>query len=253
MKAIHSWISIANYDSGKYSQIIYFRGLLVAFAFVWSLWLVVTVVYAEVVLGIFLSFLNPLSFHKPLLLPLFSIYLRYFDSPSLPLPSLSLPPFFSGTSSDSICDGRVPISYSSQQSKAGNLTIIYQSIIIAVTFLLACVFGYYSIVLFYSTKQVAVANQFVLGVGVILNVAFLVRCILYLILLSASIVSSVYLFITLLVTEVFPITFLLIQFNLRKLKEIVTPSVHVTTAVSDESHSPIFYSTVVSSPPEPSR
>lgn len=51
MKAIHSWVSIAHFDIGNQGQSLYFNIFLVSFALVWSLWIIVTVVYAEVVLG----------------------------------------------------------------------------------------------------------------------------------------------------------------------------------------------------------
>ena len=127
----------------------------------------------------------------------------------------------SGNSSGySPCEGRVPVSYSQQDSDTRTLTIIYQSIIIAVTFILVCIFFYYTLRLFQTAKRTSKSKQFVVVVGAVINVSFLVRCILFLILLSTSLVSSVYLFVTLMVTEVLPMIFLFIQFNHRRISMI---------------------------------
>ena len=122
------------------------------------------------------------------------------------------------------CVGRVPLSYSTQESDTQTLTIIYQSIIIAITFLLVCVFFFYTLKLFQKAKRTSSSKQFVMVVGGVINIAFLVRCILFLILLSASIESSVYLFITLMVTEVLPMCFLFVQFNYRRIAEKLSSS-----------------------------
>ena len=196
--AIYAWVTIVSFDISKDS---FHRniGLVLSLIFVWSLWIIVTVVYAEVILA--------------------------------------------NNSGYSPCVGRVPLSYSTQESDTQTLTIIYQSIIIAITFLLVCVFFIYTLKLFQTAKRTSSSKQFVMVVGGVINIAFLVRCILFLILLSASIVSSVYLFITLMVTEVLPMSFLLVQFNYRRIAELsssattVTRTSRVTSSPSKTSNS----------------
>ena len=102
--AIYAWVTIVSFDISKDS---FHRniGLVLSLIFVWSLWIIVTVVYAEVILGN-LCFYTTLSF---------------FDIS-----------FLANNSGSSPCVGRVPLSYSTQESDTQTLTIIYQSIIIEI-------------------------------------------------------------------------------------------------------------------------
>ena len=64
----------------------------------------------------------------------------------------------------------------------------------------------------------AETKQFVVVIGAIFTFAFLLRSILFLIILAADFESSVYMFITLFITEVLMMTLLLIQFNKRQVQ-----------------------------------
>ena len=150
-------------DTNKVQGVI-FLGLV----FVWGLWIVVTIVYAEVILE------------------------------------------QDGSSS---CPGRVALSYDKQEEDTRTLTIIYQSLIISVTFILGAIFCYYSFTLLQISKDVSRPKRFVMVIGGVIVLSFFIRCILFIIILAADFVSSVYMFVTLMITEVFLLFFLQLRFN----------------------------------------
>ena len=150
-------------DTNKLRGVI-FLGLV----FVWSLWIVVTIVYAEVILE------------------------------------------QDGSSS---CPGRVALSYDKQEEDTRTLTIIYQSLIISVTFILGAIFCYYSFTLLQISKDVSRSKRFVMVIGGVIVLSFFIRCILFIIILAVEFVSSVYMFVTLMITEVFLLFFLQLRFN----------------------------------------
>ena len=136
--------------------------------FVWSLWVVVTIVYAEVILK---------------------------------------------EDGESSCPGRVALSYDEQEEDTRTLAIVYQSLIISVTFVLGAIFCYYSFNLLNFSEGVSRSKRFVMVIGGVIVLSFFVRCILFIIILAADFVSSVYMFVTLMITEVFLLFFLQLQFN----------------------------------------
>ena len=136
--------------------------------FVWSLWVIVTVVYSEVILQ---------------------------------------------EDGESSCPGRVAPNYDKQKEDTRTLTIVYQSLIISVTFVLATLFCYYSYSLVQLSKNVSRSKRFVMVIGGTIVLSFFVRCILFIIVLAVEFKSSIYMFITLMITEVFLLFFLQLQFN----------------------------------------
>ena len=154
--------------------------VLLGLACVWSLWLVVTIVYNELL----------------------------------------------KEDGESPCPGRVAPSYDQQEEDIRTLTIVYQSLIIAVTFILAICFSYYSYRLVVILKDVTQSKQFVMVIGGVIVLFFLIRSILFLIILVVDFTSSVYMFITLMITEVFLILFLQLQLN--------SPSAHVLGSSSNQ-------------------
>jgi len=139
--------------------------------FVWSLWIIVTVVYAEAILNQGLDV--------------------------------------------SACPGRVPDSYVRENHNIRTLAIVYQTIIITITFILALVFFYYAYLLFSASKHISRAKRFVLIVGGVLVFSFLLRCILFIIVLSLDLKSAVYMFITLFITEILMMMVIALQFTLK--------------------------------------
>ena len=175
-------------DSNKLRGVIFF-GLI----FVWSLWVIVTIVYAEVILE---------------------------------------------EDGESPCPGRVAPSYDEQKEDTRTLTIVYQSLIITVTVILGLIFCYYSHGLIKISKTVNRSKQFVMVIGGVIILSFLIRSILFIIILAVEFVSSIYMFITLMITEVFLLFFLQLQFNSSNLRFLLTGSLSVaiqTTSGSRQS------------------
>ena len=135
---------------------------------VWSLWIIVTIIYSEVILE---------------------------------------------EDGESPCPGRVAPSYDKQEEDTRTLTIIYQSLIISVTFVLASIFCYYSFTLLNQTKSLSSSKRFVMVIGGVIVLSFFLRSILFIIILAAEFKSSIYMFITLMITEVLVMFFLQLQFN----------------------------------------
>ena len=142
--------------------------------FVWSLWIIITVVYAEAILN------------------------QGVDA--------------------SDCPGRVPDSYERESDNIRTLAIVYQAIIITITFILTVVFFYYAFLLFSASKHISRAKRFVLIVGGVLVGSFLLRCILFIIVLSLDLKSAVYMFITLFITEVLMMLVIALQFTMKVLR-----------------------------------
>ena len=163
----------------NYLRVVVFLGL----GFVWSLWIVVTIVYAEVILE---------------------------------------------EDGESPCLGRVAPSYDKQKEDTRTLTIVYQSLIIGVTLFLAICFCYYSYRLVVILKEVTQSKRFVMVIGGAIVLSFLIRCVLFIIILAVEFVSSVYMFITLMITEVFLLFFLQLQFNSPNVKFLGSASISAT-------------------------
>jgi len=167
--------------------------------FVWSLWVIVTVVYAKVILD--------------------------------------------DTSGSTPCAGRVPISYSKQESNTRKLAIAYQAVIIAITFTLSSIFFYFTIVLVRVSQRLSSAKQFIIIVGGIICFCFLMRCIFFIIVLSADFVSNIYMFIVLFLTEVLMLFVLGLELNLRLFQAFQGFMSRATTLSSGGSKSGQFRST----------
>ena len=114
---------------------------------------------------------------------------------------------------DSPCPGRVAPSYDKQKEDTRTLSIVYQSLIISVTFILAAIFCYYSYALITISRNVSRSKRFVMVIGGVLVLSFFIRCVLFVIILAVEFKSSIYMFITLMITEVFLLFFLQLQFN----------------------------------------
>ena len=120
--------------------------------FVWSLWVIVTIVYSEVILK--------------------------------------------EEGGESPCPGRVAPSYDKQEESTRTLSIIYQSLIISVTFVLGAIFCFYSYTLIILSKRVSRPKRFVMVIGGVIVFSFFIRCLLFILILAIEFVSSVYMFIT---------------------------------------------------------
>jgi len=121
-----------------------------------------------------------------------------------------------GFDEESPCPGRVAASNKDQEDATRTLSIVYQSVVIFITFILACMFWYSSYKLFKMTsKGVSRAKQFIFRIGALIVSAFMLRCILFLIILAADFESSIYMFITLFLTEVLLMFLIQLEFNKR--------------------------------------
>ena len=134
------------------------------------------------------------------------------------------------------CDGRVPVDYSKIEEDTRTLAITYQSIIIAVTVILTLLCLYYTYLLFQTTKRVSGSKQFVALLGGIICLAFTLRCILFLILLAIELSSSIYLFITLMITEVILMIAIQIQFFRRQAHQSSISSLTDTKSSISSGH-----------------
>ena len=132
-------------------------------------------------------------------------------------------------------------------SQIRTLTIVYQSVLIAVTAILVGVFIFFTMLLIKASKQNRKSNQFIMIVGGVISISFLIRCILFVILLAADFVSSVYLFITLFVTEIIPMTILLIQFYRYNILRVIGNATSTSTLNSSNSTESPHYDTQSSS------
>ena len=148
-------------------------------ALIWSLFIIVTVVYSEVILN--------------------------QDTQTID------------------CPGRIEAPPSSLDSDTRTLSIIYQSIIIVCIFLLALVFVLTARKIFVIIARLRktagadsksnIGNR-IFSVAFVVISGFLLRCILFIIILAADFESTIYMFITLLITEVSVIFLVTIQFGL---------------------------------------
>lgn len=162
--------------------------LILGISFVWSIWIIVTVVYAEVIIGSFES--DPLK----------TFYENSFFH------------FYTDSSVTTECPGRASPSYDEMSSDIRTLTITYQSIMIVITAFLVGIFVFFTALLMQAATIKKTAS-YIMTVGGIISFSFFLRCILFVILLALDITSSVYLFITLFITEVLPMFLLLLMFN----------------------------------------
>mmetsp|Transcript_42837 Transcript_42837/g.60065 ORF Transcript_42837/g.60065 Transcript_42837/m.60065 type:complete len:93 (+) Transcript_42837:274-552(+) len=83
----------------------------------------------------------------------------------------------------------------------------------------------------------ASTKQFVIVVGGVFTVAFFVRSILFLIILAADFESSVYMFITLFITEVIMMVFLLVQYSKRQVSRAASFAATTKTSRSSSTKS----------------
>jgi hypothetical protein len=109
-----------------------------------------------------------------------------------------------GQSTASACPGRVGSSSTSVNQQITNLSIAYQSIVI--TFALMLALGFALCIVFLLRTRINSIRQRVffaaLLSSVICALGFLARCVLFLIILSVDFTSTVYMFVTLFLTEV---------------------------------------------------
>ena len=192
--SIYFWKKLSSrkkFFSGDTSRLKFL--IILGLVFVWSLWVIVTIVFSEVILE---------------------------EDGSSP------------------CPGRVAPSYDKQEEDTRTLTIIYQSLVISVTLVLALVFFYYSSHLLSISKNVSRSKRFVLVIGGVIVVSFFIRSLLFLILLAADFISSVYMFITLMITEVLMIFFLQLQFNSQSFRSILGGTSTGSTVAGGGSTSP---------------
>ena len=126
--------------------------------------------------------------------------------------------------------------YSKIEEDTRTLAITYQSVIIVVTVFLTLLYLYYTYVLFQTTKRISGAKQFVTLLGGIICIAFTLRCILFLVLLAIELSSSIYLFITLMITEVIMMIAIQIQFFKRQAQQSSSSS--STDTKDSASHFP---------------
>lgn len=145
--------------------------------------------------------------------------------------------FIADSNGSSPCVGRVPISYSKQEKETRDLAITYQAVIIAITFVLSAIFLYFTFVVLQHAKRVASTKSFVMTVGIVITLSYLLRCILFLIVLSAEFVSSIYMFITLMITEVIPMIFLFLLFNQRRIQTLASKTTTKTNSGGSSGNS----------------
>jgi len=113
-----------------------------------------------------------------------------------------------------ICPGRVAASNEQLANDTHELSVIYQAIVIFFTFTLGAIFYYMSYRLFKVTsKGVSSAKKFIFRIGAIIVSAFMLRCVLFIILLAVDFISDIYLFITLMITEVIMMFLVQMEFN----------------------------------------
>ena len=114
---------------------------------------------------------------------------------------------------ESDCPGRVAADTQKLEDDTRQLSIIYQSIVIVVTFLLGCIFWYSSYRLFKITsKGVSRAKQFIFRIGALIVSAFMVRCVLFIIILGTEYTAWLT-WVTLLLTECLMIFLVQLEFN----------------------------------------
>ncbi len=140
-----------------------------------------------------------------------------------------------------ICPGRVPASNEQLAQDTRTLSVIYQSIVIFFTFVLALIFLYMSYRLFSMASKgmiwldfsvcgvlnsiipaVSSAKMVIFRIGVIIVSAFMLRCILFIILLAVNFISDIYLFITLMITEVIMMFLVQAEFNKKFYASLLT-------------------------------
>ena len=191
--SIFFWKKLASKKKFFGGETTILRGVIaLGLVFVWSLWVIVTIVYSEVILE---------------------------------------------DNGESPCPGRVAPSYDKQEEDTRTLTIIYQSLIISVTFVLAAIFCFYSYSLIKISKRVSRSKRFVMVIGGTIVLSFFLRCILFIIILAVEFVSSIYMFITLMITEVFLLFFLQLQFNFAYVRSLLGGSSTGSTMKSAMSSS----------------
>jgi hypothetical protein len=101
------------------------------------------------------------------------------------------------------------------------LTITYQSILIVITAFLVGIFVFFTALLM-QAATIKKRASYIMTVGGIISFSFFLRCILFVILLALDLTSSVYLFVTLFITEVLPMFLLLLLFNQIYLLNLLT-------------------------------
>ena len=143
--------------------------VIVSLILIWALWIIVTVIYAEVILD--------------------------------------------QDATESPCPGRVQSSSEQIDDDTRRLSVAYQSIIIAFSFLLGILFAKSSYSLFNMSKKMSRAKTFIFRLAAIIVPSFLLRCIFFIIILAGDFTSAIYMFIVLMVTEVFMMFLAQLQFN----------------------------------------
>jgi hypothetical protein len=144
-----------------------------------------------------------------------------------------------GGGSLSICVGRVgDDGNDDDDDRTRTLSIVYQSIIIALTFFMGLAFVL-------STRSIAAVAQSagrrftgaLLHVSITIVTGFFLRCIFFIIILAADFESTAYMFVVLLLTEVILIVAIVLQFQI--VRAIMTGSLSSqTSSASGASRSP---------------
>jgi hypothetical protein len=155
------------------------------------------------------------------------------------------------------CPGRVAASNQQLISDTHELSLIYQSIVIFFTFIFGALFWFMSYRLFSlssSTIQfwhilipslnlilgISEAKKFVFRTGAIIVTSFMLRCILFIILLAADFISDIYLFITLMITEVIMMFLVQLEFNKNTYATVVSTVTGTSLSGSHSHHQSSF-------------
>ena len=135
------------------------------------------------------------------------------------------------------CGGRVATDYSDVEDSTRTLAIVYHSVIIGITLFLSLIFLYYTVIILSASqsRSLSGAKEYIVVIGGIICLAFILRSILFLLVLAIQFSSSIYLFITLFLTEVLLITVTQIQFLKRHFTNTVTRSTSPRSSSSSDT------------------
>ena len=110
------------------------------------------------------------------------------------------------------CEGRVAEEGDDEDDQTRVLSICYQSVIICFTFLM-CVGFVYSYVSVRKNATLKSSSSRVFRIAGLAAFAFLLRCVFFIIILAGDFESTIYMFIVLMITEVFVVIVLPLQFG----------------------------------------
>jgi len=103
---------------------------------------------------------------------------------------------------ESACPGRVASSTDNIEQSTRKLSVAYQSVVIFFSFVLALLFLISTVRLTRMAKNMSKAKMFAIREGSLIVFTFLLRSVLFIIILAVDFASSIYMFITLFITEV---------------------------------------------------